>query len=89
MEATTLSVTAGASTQISPPLQIYVEDNLASASRYCWTTLYNSLGIVTSQRQFFFYTNATVIDLTPTGGYKGTGSGNGTAKASVNCDEVR
>ncbi|MEW5316239.1 MAG: hypothetical protein WDW38_007620 [Sanguina aurantia] len=88
VEARTLSVTAGASTQLSPPLQIYVEDNLASASRYCWTTLYDSLGIVTSQRQFFFYTNATVIDLTPTGGYNGTGSGNGTGKASVNCEEV-
>ena len=38
--------------------------------------------------QLRFFTNATVFDETPTGGYNGTGDGVGVAKGAVDCNEV-
>jgi hypothetical protein len=77
VEARQFTLQPGQPTSLEPPSQIFVQDNLADPSRYCWLTLYDSQQRVTDSMQLLFYTNATVFDETPIGGYNGTGDGAG------------
>ncbi|KAL6753619.1 hypothetical protein V8C86DRAFT_3019426 [Haematococcus lacustris] len=88
VEARSVSLAGGASLSLAPPLDIYVEDQAADPQRHCWLYLYNSQNEVVDQRLVQFYTNATVFDAQPSGGYNGTGDGVGTVRTKGNCSEL-
>jgi hypothetical protein len=77
VEARKLSIAAGATIALSPPIPILVEDTNANLARYCWLTLYDARGYVSDSKLVGFYTNATVFNTIPTGGLNGTGDGPG------------
>ncbi|GAX84272.1 hypothetical protein CEUSTIGMA_g11695.t1 [Chlamydomonas eustigma] len=72
VEARQFDLLPGQPTILEPPSEIYVQDNLAAADRYCWLKLFNGQGVVTDEMQVFFYTNATKFNAIPTGGLNGT-----------------
>ncbi|GAX86093.1 hypothetical protein CEUSTIGMA_g13506.t1 [Chlamydomonas eustigma] len=89
VEARQFDLLPGQPTILEPPSEIYVQDNLAAADRYCWLKLFNGQGVVTDEMQVFFYTNATKFNAIPTGGLNGTGNGagSGASNSSMICNE--
>ncbi|GLI68375.1 hypothetical protein VaNZ11_012700 [Volvox africanus] len=79
IEARFVSLDAGDSLSLEPPIDLFVEDS-QRLIRTCTVNLYDSMGEITDSTAFTFYTNATKFDPKPVGGYNGTGSGAGQRK---------
>jgi predicted secreted hydrolase len=51
VEARQFDLSPNQPTVLQPPSEIYVQDNLAIAERFCWLTLFDAQGDVTDKMQ--------------------------------------
>ncbi|GLC38807.1 hypothetical protein PLESTM_000779300 [Pleodorina starrii] len=85
IEARRVSLGPGETMALSPPIELYVEDDTYAPNRTCLTTLYDALGNVADEEMMQFYTNATKYDPKPVGGLNGTGNGPYALKLPTDC----